>query len=1296
MPFYPNTFSLTESQEYYGPSRTDPRQQPELWSTRPPSGFYNEAHPWTGMATAGAVGAGIFAAGYLPMGRGRVWDKYIGLMRGIEEYSPGGVFRTFQASTFFSQFSFEAMRGFPVAGSEFRRVGRAEASYLANLIGETRGGWDVHQRILKEGVRLEGGRLYFGETQDVALKHASALISPTAKKIGPAGEDLGWMAGKHYGSAYARSAGFELGRTGRAASDILQFGHVVDTPAGQFHRQIIGGQSRTQHLWRMAGGWGTEWVSRFNRLLEAPFEMQPFSTVFGTAQEWLQKTTGKKIQFAVPYGPGAKMLGSLAWKYGALAGAVGLGYQTIDYALKSSDMLEGSVLGEGLTTTIATGWTQANLLASHVADTFGLHSYREAQEELAPGSTELSRLLAFPLMGAMGAAGVGYGFQVSRMAQLQATTPLGAAAARTAVSEGLEKWGQTGLLAEIGKQVGTTEGIFARRDIWGKAFQSVAEPIRGGKDLSFKFLGKLTPTKLGAVIGGGLGAAAIAPFLPGALIPSERPEELEKIYSGEQEVAIRKGRWWEFGRTPWEGNRIMYYRPHWYPRMRMGAKERAIWGDEPPSPLEKWWTREFTYDLEKRDYYDRPYPITSLPFEDVPFIGPLLANTIGRLIKPPVLMHTEEWAGPQGIKAMAPGFGERVATELGQLAPETPVSPYGFEGTIGEQAYRMTEMIGLPGFTMVSIKEALTGTGDLYDQMMQLESARRAYGFERSYWDLEIGGGVGTTEALRRLYPHRRRQIPLYNPIRNTMPTWLPGPGEKAPDFLHGDPFTKVPEGELRLPGKGYQARFPELEGLTPEEYPLVHRFKILADVAPYSDKFKLALQQVRSARKLDEWSEYEEDIYRTTQEQLKNRKVKKEFEEYEYLSPMGEVFDSTRFYAEESTGLMAELNKMKAAAEGEPGTFTKLFGGYWEMLTHNAETALDVMTPVAPGAKLVHQRTAIEDYHMTQVYGTENAFWSHPVRDFIRPLLTRAGASAGFEDIPDHLKEKRGIEEYFDILDYVKHARLSNLARMSGDRDAVQTFEDKKNETLFGINPFTYNYSHIFRALPRSERDYFNAFAKADTVEERAKILDMVPENEKALYVARWKLQFKQDVEKAKKAGVLSDKQVEEADKMLEQINTEARSEGFPTSKELFAEYLATKLPGENYGDWYRRTKLLAEIPLPGPDWVGWHPSVDLEDVKLRLVQTMGEDMHEYDLWPSRAQALVNKPYINEATLAPFYGQEQLTEGEMRNRVNDLFLANGSRCDTFFNTSWGPARSGTLIDIEQDANIEDAIKGMM
>jgi hypothetical protein len=37
------------------------------------------------------------------------------------------------------------------------------------------------------------------------------------------------------------------------------------------------------------------------------------------------------------------------------------------------------------------------------------------------------------------------------------------------------------------------------------------------------------------------------------------------------------------------------------------------------------------------------------------------------------------------------------------------------------------------------------------------------------------------------------------------------------------------------------------------------------------------------------------------------------------------------------------------------------------------------------------------------------------------------------------------------------------------------------------------------------------------------------------------------------------------------------------------------------------------------------------LEDIKLRVVDNLGEDMHDYNLWDSRKRSLVDKPYISE-----------------------------------------------------------------
>jgi hypothetical protein len=69
------------------------------------------------------------------------------------------------------------------------------------------------------------------------------------------------------------------------------------------------------------------------------------------------------------------------------------------------------------------------------------------------------------------------------------------------------------------------------------------------------------------------------------------------------------------------------------------------------------------------------------------------------------------------------------------------------------------------------------------------------------------------------------------------MPSWIPGEDHLI-NFQKGDPYTKVDEGYARLPGAGYAALHPELEGVDPEDYSDITKLSILGDVAPYSREY--------------------------------------------------------------------------------------------------------------------------------------------------------------------------------------------------------------------------------------------------------------------------------------------------------------------------------------------------------------------------------------------------------------------------------------------------------------------------
>ena len=1215
----------------------------------------------TGLGLAGFIGAG-----FLKTKTGNVWDKYIGALRTAEEYSPGGILRTLQLSNIFSPFA-SAVRNANVFISPEQLAGnKSYRNYLSSLIGK--GTQDPFMRLGMEGVTLKGGKLFWGQGEEVALKYASAFTTQRHGSI------------PKIGAAYARLINApEKGSFERLFSQVSPFSRATNPTIGGMPAQIIGGKSIGQTVYRGLGAVGTWGVERFNTLLNVPFE-----------NKFLQNNIGKFLNLSVEKTGGLRMLGKLAVKYGPALGGVALGYQSLDYLMKKSSLLDKTIFNEGLTVGISTALVKGNLAASKVAEVTGLHRYREKQEEIAPGSTDIQKLIAFPLIGSVSLGMSAYATKVYEMFKIRRNTPgpwagekMPVAMARELAESNLASFGGKGLLARAGRYLTSEAGVYSRQDLLGKFIRKIATPNTEGK-LAYKLLGNIGPVKLATTLGASIGALAILPFLPGALIPGKRPGELRDIYSGKQEVAVRRGRWWSLGRSPYEGGRISYFRPHWYARMRMDARDKSIWGDKEPNPLTKWFKKEFTYDLEKKFYEDRPYPITSLPFEDVPLVGTLLANTIGRIIKPPKLMHTEEWMGPGGTtRSDYSRYGERTATDIGQVPDGKPISPYSPTQTIGKQIYNMTEMVGLPGWLSTVAKEKLSGTPDWFDKEKQLESARRIHSSERWYWDQELGDMFMTNEALRRLYPHRQRQIDLYNPIRNTMPTWMPGPGDKSPDFLHGDPYTKVPEGELRLPGKGYEARYPELAGTKPEDYPLIQKYKILADIAPYSDAFGKVVSEVRTARKSKKtWSDEDQRIWETTNEQIKQKKQVKTFQEYKYLGPLGELFPNKE--ASKSTAFVAAINQQKATAK--PGAFQKLAGGYWEMISHNAETSLDMLTPIAPGAKLVHQRTAIESYEREQAYGTGAAFWKRPIENFIAPFFRTLGKELGYKDIPDKIQKKRVINEQFDILKYVKNTRLSNIATHHLDPKAAAEFRRKADETLFGVNPFTRRYENIYRALPKAERDYFESFETAKSTEERQRILELVPENEKSLYIARWKLAHATEVRTAKKEGILTNQELEKADSEIKDFYKEAESEGLPSSKELFGQYSATRTAGESYADWYRRVFLLADKKLPGPDWVGWHPSVDLDDVKLKVVQTLGEDMHDYDLWESREKELPYKPYLDNEAISAITHPDNLSKEQMRDRVNQVLDVDGLQADTFVSSFYRPKKHNEIhVTIDQD-----------
>lgn len=142
-----------------------------------------------------------------------------------------------------------------------------------------------------------------------------------------------------------------------------------------------------------------------------------------------------------------------------------------------------------------------------------------------------------------------------------------------------------------------------------------------------------------------------------------------------------------------------------------------------------------------------------------------------------------------------------------------------------EQSSRL--ITGIYGY----MANASMGFGDSTGK--QIAKSSDMTSFSRSFWDSNFGGAGGDVmEIVRRFIPTYSRGT-IVNPLKNTMPDWLPE------SFQFGDPATSIEKGEMRLPGKGYES----LNNLHPDmygTYGAFDRYKILADVAPFSPEFKL------------------------------------------------------------------------------------------------------------------------------------------------------------------------------------------------------------------------------------------------------------------------------------------------------------------------------------------------------------------------------------------------------------------------------------------------------------------------
>ena len=340
------------------------------------------------------------------------------------------------------------------------------------------------------------------------------------------------------------------------------------------------------------------------------------------------------------------------------------------------------------------------------------------------------------------------------------------------------------------------------------------------------------------------------------------------------------------------------------------------------------------------------------------------------------------------------------------------------------------------------------------------ENAGSYTSFTKGFWDAGIGGlGGGPMEIARRFFPSSDKSRVDYNPLRNNVADWLP-------DYLQiGNPFSKLTKGEMRLPGKGYES----LNELHPDEYATdgygsFDRFKILADVAPNSQEYKIWHNIVKHNTTDPELLEEIKDIEART----KRMRGAHEFYEYQYLHTntkyeegvVKEITNDGKIilvnnqvltmagikFNENYGGELSEFitpgqriryrTTDEAINEHEEGVIRNaaIFSG-----TENVNKALmdmgvadrDHMDTSAIGQlatvsakqeffgmvqeaiaharipiihnKLMHIETALESYRSEQVYGANFQTWDHPIQGILKPMWNETMGQSTLRRVAAH-----------------------------------------------------------------------------------------------------------------------------------------------------------------------------------------------------------------------------------------------------------------------------------------------------
>lgn len=652
--------------------------------------------------------------------------------------------------------------------------------------------------------------------------------------------------------------------------------------------------------------------------------------------------------------------------------------------------------------------------------------------------------------------------------------------------------------------------------------------VVGGMAVGARIGNKFGRLKTGGIIGT---IAGIAMALGN---PAQKATDLYDELTGKKLVPVKKNRGWMLGRQDFKGDEVKYYKPHWYRRFVDDLETKARYGSNfnywmhgsIPGQFIQTALTPFgignNYWLEEKGPWAHTYPISNPILQDVPFVGPLLEWGVGSLLKPYryYVPKGEGWAPPYKYPESGLTWEEMRSIGIEPLKEQRsiPMHPFSLFNQIGNFIHNMEQYTGLIGWGLGTV------LGN-FNKGEQLESFHSLYGAHWRYYSQEIGGAFGQSEYLRRFIPKRAPGISYYNPLPYpyTMEDKIPGTksiyeeDKTYPiDLYYGGP-TKIPYGEMRLPGPGAELMYQHKED-TIDEYLMMSY--LAPGTRAHKDMRTVIKSWIKSgavdsdtARELG-WAQWSisEKLERMKFSPLKFSAVFDERDEF-YKDFTESLFSDNTFgekrFPDNSMAKRAMVAYNKVVRGNRWSTFNlpivdDVLGKTWETLTH-ADIPIPMIGTMLT-RKLIHNRTALEEYEYSRIYSNSFASWDNWFTSIFTDTLFNFGDLIGLDIKPGRVRKESEIIEYLDSVKYQKYRQLEQQALLYNNNKIASKMAALYKQTIIGMDttsPFTMMKS-AFRAMPGPDKPFLKDFMFAP-YSERDKIMSQASPHMAALLARAW-----------------------------------------------------------------------------------------------------------------------------------------------------------------------------------------------